>query len=156
MKKLFAFLIASILLCNISASAQTKGDFSVGGGLSLGTLLPTLGIGAVAQYNISDPVRLSANLDYFIKNKGVNTFDISVDCHYLFPLSDKFVVYPLAGVGVSVLFGDEGSRVPFIANIGAGVQYNFSSRLHLTFEVKGRLGSGVCQAVLGPNLVYTF
>lgn len=156
MKKLLTLVIAAILFCNISASAQTKGDFAVGGGISLGTLLPTMGIGGVVQYNISDPIRLSGNLDYFIKNKGVNTFDITVDCHYLFPLSDKFSVYPLAGVGVSILFGDGPSRVPFVANIGGGVQYNISQRLHLTFEIKGRLGNGVCQAVLGPNLVYSF
>lgn len=156
MKKIFAALLIAVFATSMSASAQKKGDLSLGGGIAVGTLIPTMSIGATVQYNIIDQIRLAGNVDYFIKNRGVNTLDITVDGHYLVPLSDRFTIYPVVGVGISILMTDFGTRVPFVANIGGGVQYKFNDKLRLSFEIKGRLGSGVCQAVIGPNLIYTF
>lgn len=144
------------------AIAQQQGDVAFGGNLNFGTYVPTVSIGLNAQYNFTDEIRVVGNFDYFIKNNGLTTFDITFDAHYIFPISDKFAAYPLVGFGLSIAsYGDRdntysSSRVPFVTNIGGGVQYYITDNFRINFEIKGRLGNHVSQLVIGPSFVYMF
>lgn len=103
MKKfLLAVCVALVGLC---ASAQEKGDMAVG--LNIGAApcleknadLTNFGIGAKFQYNVTNPIRVEADVDYWFKSKGCDVFDISANVHYIFKVTDKINVYPLVGIG---------------------------------------------------------
>ncbi|MDO4932529.1 MAG: outer membrane beta-barrel protein [Prevotellaceae bacterium] len=103
MKKLFITMCA--VLCGLCASAQEKGDMAVGVNVGVapclesGASLTNFGFGGKFQYNISNPIRLEAGVNYGLKDKGVDVFDASLNLHYLFSVSEKFKIYPLVGVG---------------------------------------------------------
>ena len=95
MKKLFfTLLIAAVSVC---AFAQ-KGQKAVGLNLSYGSEIENLGIGIKGQYNFTDALRSEVSFDYFFKKNGCSMWDINVNAHYLFSLSEKVKVYPLAGL----------------------------------------------------------
>lgn len=107
----------------VGVSAQEKGDMAVGLNLGVAPCLESgasctnFGIGAKFQYNVTTPIRLEADLDYWFKAKGIDVFDVSANVHYLFSLSEKLKLYPLVGIGyahlgggVSVDFDDEAMK----------------------------------------------
>lgn len=115
-------LIMFMALLGLSVSAHEKGDMAVGLNLGVapclesGASITNFGIGAKFQYNITDPIRVEADLDYWLKSSGVDLFDISANIHYLFKLSEKLTVYPLVGVGYAHTGG---------ASFGGDFDYDF-------------------------------
>lgn len=105
-KVLLSFCVAISALC---ASAQSAGDMAAGLNLGVapslesGKSVTNFGLGAKFQYNVTDPIRLEADLDYWFKAKGVDVFDITVNAHYLFHFGEKLSVYPLIGIGYAHL-----------------------------------------------------
>lgn len=95
MKKIFMAMV--VALVSISASAQ-QGEKAAGINLSYGTEHKALGIGVKGQYGITDAIRAEASFDYFLKKDGLSMWDINLNAHYLFSLSDKVKIYPLVGV----------------------------------------------------------
>lgn len=163
MKKLI--VLAGALLLGIGSAFAQQGKQALGVNLSYGTEIESIGLGAKYQYNITDQIRLEPSLDYFFKNDGLSMFDINLNAHYLVPVSSGVKIYPLAGftytnwhvdlgdiAGLSV--GASESRVG--VNLGAGAEFDVSSNLALSFELKYQLISDVDQAVLGIGLAYKF
>lgn len=112
MKKIFYLLLVLPLgLGTLNASAQEKGEMAAGINLGVAPCLESgasttnFGIGAKFQYNISNPFRLEAALDYGFKNKGKDVMTVGVNAHYLFKIGNKFNVYPLVGLGYGHLGG---------------------------------------------------
>ena len=109
MKKVFISLC--MLLVGVCASAQQKGDMAVGLNVGVapclesGASLTNFGLGAKFQYNVTNPIRLEANVDYWVKSKGVDVFDITANVHYLFKIGQKLNIYPLAGIGYAHIGG---------------------------------------------------
>lgn len=109
MKKVFISLC--MLLAGVCASAQQKGDMAVGLNVGVapclesGASLTNFGLGAKFQYNVTNPIRLEANVDYWVKSKGVDVFDITANVHYLFKIGQKLNIYPLAGIGYAHIGG---------------------------------------------------
>ena len=109
MKKVFISLC--MVLVGLCASAQQKGDMAVGLNLGVapclerGASLTNFGIGAKFQYNVTNPIRLEADVDYWVKSKGVDVFDITANVHYLFKIGQKLNIYPLAGIGYAHIGG---------------------------------------------------
>jgi outer membrane protein X len=102
MKKIFlSVFFAMIGMC---VFAQ-KGDFAVGVNVGYapvvesGANLSNIGIGAKAQYNVTNPLRLEVGANYWLKSKEINMFDLAVNAHYLIPITEKIKVYPLVGIG---------------------------------------------------------
>lgn len=126
-----------VALVGLCASAQEKGDMAVGLNLGVapclesGQSITNFGIGAKFQYNITNPIRLEADVDYWMKNKGVDVFDISVNAHYLFNIGEKLKVYPLVGVGYANC-----SKSKVLINAGAGVEYPITEKLSVGAEIK--------------------
>lgn len=148
-------------LIGLCASAQEKGDMAVGLNLGAapclesGVSLTNFGVGAKFQYNVTNPIRLEADVDYWLKDKGCDVFDASVNVHYLVGLSDKFSIYPLVGIGYARIGGifeydeddikranyDDDDEISsslnrFLFNVGIGAQYALSEKLSIGLEVK--------------------
>ena len=167
MKKQFiALCMALVGLC---ASAQEKGDMAAGLNLGVapfvgnGVSTTNFGLGAKFQYNVSDPVRLEADIDYWFKSQGMGVFDISANAHYLFKLSDKFNLYPVVGIGYGRIIGggsgDDDYDYPykirtraghddddyeegnsgvnrFLFNVGIGAEYAVTDKISVGAEFK--------------------
>ena len=109
MKKVFISLC--MLLTGVCASAQQKGDMAVGLNLGAapclesGASLTNFGIGAKFQYNVTNPIRLEADVDYWVKSKWVDMLDVTANVHYLFKVGQKLNIYPLAGIGYAHIGG---------------------------------------------------
>lgn len=176
MKKIF--FILCVALISVSAFAQ-KGKQSVGVGVNYGTEISNIGLGAKYQYGLTDALRLEGGFDYFLKKDGVNMWDINLNAHYLFPLAEKFKVYPLAGLTYTRwgihdvdydlgeyseyseysdddLDTDGGSTGKFGVNLGAGLQYDLSEKLAVNAEIKYQLISDFNQVVFGVGVAYKF
>ena len=112
MKKLIISLcMAAVGLCGY---AQEKGDMAAGINLGVapclekGVKVNNFGVGAKFQYNVTNPIRLEADLDYWFKDKGMDVFDISANVQYLFHcLQGKLTFYPTVGIG----YGHLGSGI---------------------------------------------
>jgi len=131
------------LTMSLPAAAQKKGDMAAGGNLLFGTTsgYSNLGIGAKFLYNVTDPIRLAGEFDYFLKKNYVNFWDFSVYGHYLFPIGDKIAVYPEVGLGVVGVTASSvsimgikvggGTDTKFALSLGGGVDYPLTSNLTL-------------------------
>lgn len=182
MKKYFIILAMSLLTASTFAQ---KGEKAAGVNLGYGTEISNLGIGAKFQYGITDAIRAEASFDYFLKKDGLKMWDVNINAHYLFPIVDKFKVYPLVGltysnwnIGSMDIYawsddngneewdeGEErydgeyegsGSTGKFGVNLGAGIEYAITNRLNVNFEVKYQLISDFSQAIFGIGLAYKF
>ena len=83
MKKIIIAACMALLGCG-SVFAQ-QGKQAIGGNLSYGTEIESVGIGLKYQYNITDQIRIEPSMNYFFKNDGLSMFDINANIHYLFP-----------------------------------------------------------------------
>ena len=178
MKKIF--LVMALVLMGISASAQ-QGEKAAGINLSYGTEHKALGIGVKGQYGITDAIRAEASFDYFLKKDGLSMWDINLNVHYLFPLTDKLKVYPLAGltftnwkyeetieIEVDPMFAQylteddltigsvSGSESKFGVNLGAGLQYDLTEKLALNVEAKYQFVSDFDQIIFSLGVAYKF
>lgn len=163
MKKfIISMCVALTALC---ASAQQTGDMAVGVNLGVapslqsGMSVTNFGIGAKFQYNVTTPIRLEADLDYWFKSSGVDVFDITANVHYLFNITDKIKVYPLvgigyahSGIGVTIEVDEDlkdlmekyeeesentsSSASNFLFNVGAGAEYALNDKLSVGAEIK--------------------
>ena len=166
MKKVFISLC--MVLVGLCASAQQKGDMAVGLNLGVapclesGASLTNFGIGAKFQYNVTNPIRLEADVDYWVKSKGVDMFDVTANVHYIFKVGQKFNIYPLAGIGYAHIggafsdgdfdddagnyYGDyeldesyddvSASMNKFLFNVGVGAEFPLTAKLAIGAEVK--------------------
>lgn len=144
-----------LCVVGLTGYAQSKGDMAVGLNLGVAPLLEkgisitNFGIGAKFQYNVTNPIRLEADVDYWFKDKGLGIFDISANAHYLFHIGNKLSVYPLIGIGYANvsgavtwdydLDGDDdwsSSMSRFLFNVGAGAEYNITRKISAGLEIK--------------------
>ena len=167
MKRFFLLIIC--LVAGISASySQEKADISAGMSLNYGSDT-SLGIGAKLQYNFTDQIRVEPEFNYFFKHDYVKFWDTSLNIHYLFPLSDKFVVYPLAGLGyahakadVDLDFGEYGEYSDSASSgdiqfkVGAGAEYRLCENLKIFVEPKVQLVDDYNQFIFTTGVSYCF
>lgn len=167
-------------ILSVGAWAQ-KGQKAVGVNLLYGTEAKNLGIGVKGQYNFTDALRGEAAFDYFLKKDGVNSWDVNVSAHYLFPIKDKLTLYPLAGVtythwstsyevvnykvnmndadapNMSITSGKaSASSGKFGIHFGGGAQYDLTDNLVLNAELKYQLVSSFDQGVISVGVAYKF
>ncbi|MDL2305962.1 porin family protein [Bacteroides sp. OttesenSCG-928-D19] len=176
MKKLLLMVVVSLTTMGLFAQKDSK---AVGVNLGYGTEISNLGLGAKFQYGITDAIRAEASFDYFLKKDFLSMWDLNANVHYLFPVAEKFKVYPLAGLtftnwkmhgfDLGLDYGDWGdylddedfeddssSTGKFGINLGAGVEYELTEKLTLSFEAKYQLISDFNQLVFGVGVAYKF
>jgi outer membrane protein X len=162
-------IIIAVAAMSTGAVAQEKGDAAIGANLltGSGSGYTNVGIGAKFLYNVTDPVRMSAEFDYFLKKDNVSMWDFSAYVHYLIPVVDRFTLYPSVGLGlintkvsgdaISGSLGESGnilgidisessaSSNDFAFSVGGGADYELTDNLVLNggfrYKVKnnGRL-----------------
>ena len=180
MKKLFISLCVALM--GLCASAQQKGDMAVGLNLGVapclesGLSVTNVGIGAKFQYNVTDPIRLEADVDYWLKDKGMDLFDVTVNAHYLFTVAERFKVYPLVGIGfgrakIGADFDIDYHSLPydnhiegsvsasstkFLANIGIGAEYPVTDKLSIGAEIKYQYIKDFCRLPISVGATYKF
>ena len=141
MKKLF--LILALCFVSVAGFAQRQGDVAVGGNIGIAPCIEkdmnftNFGLGLKAQYNVSDPVRLEMDLDYWATDKQKGVVDLTANVQYLFKIVDDFMVYPTVGIGYGHLNGnDVWSANRFVINAGVGGEYRFNSKISCGLEIK--------------------
>lgn len=173
-----------VALVGLCASAQEKGDMAVGLNLGVapslesGRSLTNFGIGAKFQYNVTNPIRVEADLDYWFKAKGMDVFDITANVHYLFNVGSKLTVYPLVGIGYAHSGGsitggdyeydydlsrssdndgeDGSSSSKFLFNVGAGVEYPIANNLSVGAEIKYQYIKDFSRLPISIGVAYKF
>ncbi len=173
MKKLFILFVASFVLTT-TASAQQKGDVSIGVGATYGFANELVGLGGTVKlrWNIANMVRIEPSYTYFFGGEGSGgvepKWDASLNLHYQFVLSKKLAIYPL--VGVSCLsfrdeYGYENRDGEWVTvdetatdlggNFGVGIDYKITPKWVLNLEAQGKISiwSG---AVASVGIAYKF
>ncbi|MDR2564435.1 MAG: porin family protein [Prevotellaceae bacterium] len=166
--KRVAILLIAMVTMNVAASAQAKGDMAVGGNLLLGTGDNSqIGIGAKFFYNVTEPIRLVGEFDFFPKKNNVSMWDLSVYGHYLFPVAEKITLYPSVGLGllsasVSIpavtvsgvtIPAQSHSSSDFALSLGGGIDYELSSKLILSGELRFKIKNG-SSSIIALGLAY--
>lgn len=158
MKKILTLIVVAVIGAT-SAFAQVKGDKAVGLNFLYGTGIESVGLGAKFQYNVLDPLRLEGSFNYFFKRKGQRGWEVNATAHYLFPISSRFTLYPLAGIKVANVrqgdFGDN-SITKFGANLGGGCDFNVTENWLLNAEIRYSIVSDIDQAVFSIGAGYRF
>ena len=160
-KKVAIVAIAAVTM-SVAAVAQQKGDMAVGGNLVLGSgdSYSNIGIGPKFQYNVTDPIRLEGSFTYFLKKDYVSMWDLSVNGHYLFPVTDVITLYPLAGLGIlgTKLHGIGGSwsDSDVCINLGGGIDIKLTDQLSLNGELKYKIVNNWNRLLLSAGIAYKF
>ena len=169
----------AMTLTSICAFAQ-QGEKAVGVNLSYGTEIKNLGIGIKGQYGITDAIRAEASFDYFLKKDGLSMWDVNLNVHYLFPITDKLKVYPLVGLSYANWKFDDfiewddsddyfsdydddwdsdsssSTTGKFGLNLGGGIQYDVTDVFSVGFEAKYQLINDFDQMIFGVGITYKF
>jgi len=162
--KLAIFAITALTCAAIQA--QEKGDMAAGAhlvlatGNSLGNSYTNFGIGTKFQYNIFKPVRLEGLFSYFPEKDFVSMWDVSANGHYLIPVADQVMVYPLGGMGIFGTKTDHGSKSyssrDICINLGIGVDYQLNDHLVFYIELKSKIVKDWNRLMLSAGLAYRF
>lgn len=141
MKKLL--LTLCVCLLGIVGARADRGDMGLGLNLGVapciesGSGVCNFGLGVKYQYNISNPVRIEGNFDYWFADKGLSFVDVIANIHYQFRINNRFDLYPIAGLGWGNIHSDYGKNYSrFIFNFGVGAEYKVLSNLSVDFEFK--------------------
>lgn len=131
-------MIACMMLFSTAMFAQ-QGAMYVGGNLNYGLHkdYKNFGIGVKAQYEFLQNVRAEASANYFLEKDNLKMWDINANLHYIFRISDKFAVYPLAGVCVLATDVDVlGSNSDLGFNVGGGIEFPINDVIKINAEGK--------------------
>ena len=134
MKKII-LAAAAALLTTIGASAQDKGDWTLGPTLNIYAHTgdgAVVGIGASARYSSLDALRIVPGLTILCQNNC--SIDLNVDVHYLFDVAPSWKLYPLAGLSANDIFGWSCG-----INLGVGTDYAVADRWNLSAGLKYRI-----------------
>ena len=156
MKKLFFTTMIAMITMSVSAAGQ-KGDMAIGGNLLFGAgqNYSNVGLGAKFSYNVTDPIRLLGEFDYFFEHNFTTMLDFSVYGHYLFPVADRLLLFPAVGVGMMVykttIFNTTFSDNRAVFSLGGGAEFLLTDKFSLLgeFRLKLRDGSNRSNFVLG-------
>ena len=107
MKKIM--LIAALMLMSVGAFAQEAGKFAIGANAGIaayGNEYNPFGVGAKAQYSITENFRAEAAFNYWFPKHDAGIMDIDLNLQYLIPIVDKLYIYPLVGANLGMTHGD--------------------------------------------------
>lgn len=155
-----------VALLGLCASAQEKGDMAVGLNLGAapcvesGANLTNFGAGVKFQYNFSNPFRAELAVNYWFKAKEISAADAAVNAHWLFNVGEKFIIYPVVGVGMlraSVDTGSEdASEVRFMSNVGVGAEYPVTEKISVGVECKYQYVKDFARVPVNLSVTYKF
>lgn len=175
MKKIL--FLAALLAASLQGMAQQRTNAfnapvdqtntkALGINLLFGSFNNNIGLGAKYQHYVTNNVRIEGSFGYYFPTNGLYAWDINANAHYVFRLSPKFAVYPLAGFSFSnwgLKLGDLYDKTVYNhtgsvgANFGGGVQYFLSDNVFVNAEAREQVLSGnYTQANLSVGIVAQF
>ena len=184
-KKLMIIAIAITMSAAVNAQVEwgqggpQQGDMAVGAHFShyMESGLSLSGVGAKFRYNIVDLIRLEGTFTYFFPKELVNfmglvsaeasMLNFSVNAHRLFPLSDRFTLYSLVGLGIANIrtradvlgIRATNSESHLVVNLGGGADIRITDNFGINLEPRlMRIfaeDSGI-SIVLSAGVVYNF
>lgn len=160
MKKFIVCLV--IAFSAIGMSAQSQGEMAIGVDLGVapcfikGGNITNFGLGAKFRYNVTDPIRLEADLEYWLKNKQFSVFDVSANIQYVVGVADKWTVYPTAGIGIGHVALSGLSWDKFLFNVGIGTDYELTRNLSIGAEMKYQYMQDFSRLPIQVGLTYRF
>ena len=113
-------------------------------------------LGVDYRYCITDAVRLSPSLTYFVKNDNHSTWAIDLNAHYVVKLSEMFGFYPLAGLSLSFWKAGPWDATRFGAYIGLGGEVYATDRVSGGLEAKYNIIKDLDAAALAVRVGYNF
>jgi len=155
MKKFVMMLMLAVF--SLGAYAQTQqGQSAVGFNIGYGFDSKNATLGVDYRYCITDAVRLSPSLTYFVKNDNHSTWAIDLNAHYVVKLSEMFGFYPLAGLSLSFWKAGPWDATRFGANIGLGGEVYATDRVSVGLEAKYNIIKDLDAAALAVRVGYNF
>jgi len=143
MKKIM--LIAALMLMSVGAFAQEAGKFAIGANAGIaayGNEYNPFGVGAKAQYSLTENFRAEAAFNYWFPKDKAGVMDINLNLQYLIPIVDKLYVYPLVGANLAMTHGDaikaifDKQQTIFGFQGGAGIEYFLTDNVKANFDIK--------------------
>ena len=150
MKKLILILFALVLLTGFSSLKTNAQEIKLGGGLVFETGKPPLGLQFKGTYgldmlleNLAGSVEFGIFFPQTKKNWKYNRWAIDIDGNWTFWNTGDFDFYAVGGLNIthyskkytSNTYVDEVATKPGL-NMGAGVNFNFSSNMSAFSEFK--------------------
>jgi len=160
--KSVAIVAIAAMTMSVAANAQEQGDMAIGGNLVIGTGggYSNFGVGAKLLYNVTDPIRLAAEFDFFPTQDGMSWWDFSAYGHYLFSIAEQTAVYPSVGLGMLGYKADVGrstfSHSDFAFSLGGGIEHALTSNLVLNGEIRIKLYDGMNRTNFVVGVAYKF
>ena len=154
--KMFVMMLM-LAVFSLGAYAQTQqGQSAVGFNIGYGFDSKNATLGVDYRYCITDAVRLSPSLTYFVKNDNHSTWAIDLNAHYVVKLSEMFGFYPLAGLSLSFWKAGPWDATRFGANIGLGGEVYATDRISVGLEAKYNIIKDLDAAALAVRVGYNF
>ena len=150
-------MMLMLAVFSLGAYAQTQqGQSAVGFNIGYGFDSKNASLGVDYRYCITDAVRLSPSLTYFVKNDNHSTWAIDLNAHYVVKLSEMFGFYPLAGLSLSFWKAGPWDATRFGANIGLGGEVYATDRVSVGLEAKYNIIKDLDAAALAVRVGYNF
>ena len=151
-------LMTAIALCFFTSASAQQGEKGIGGNLIIGTGddYTHFGVGAKFVYNVSDPIRLAVEFDFFPKKDQVSWTDFSMYGHYLISVNERNAVYPAFGLGMVGVQAGGASASEFAFSFGGGFDHAVSSNLLLNFELRFKILDGLNRTNFLVGLTHKF
>ncbi len=131
MKKSFLLLFVLSLFAGPLA-AEENGQWALGPRMNIYANTgdrAIIGLGAFARFNLTEGLRMEPSI-MALFDEG-SSIDAAVDLHYLFPIAERWHLYPVVGVTVSDI-----DKWAVGMNVGGGADFRIAKSWDLTAEVK--------------------
>lgn len=177
MKRLFVAFIC-IVACCMSTNAKIKTDFGTyafGASGLYGTSgdYNHGGAGLTLQKFFGDEFRFSMFANYFFKQNNASFIEFGNDFNYVFPLTPKLGIYPVLGLGYSIMKLNNAIEKPAGVDIlpddyaddsegnlnfdlGAGCEYYFTPSFKGFAEVKYRYVKNYDRTLFQVGVAYVW
>ena len=162
---------------NLSIEAQVRGEKSVGANIVTTSPLgefDLLGAGVSFRYNFNRFLRAGSSFNYMFERNFEKSWDFNINMNFLIPLSNRFKIFPLSGMGVlgfnanypvmtdewGFTYGGKRSYHYFGFNWGAGLDFKISNKLTFNaegiFKMEAKSNDAKTYSYITAGLAYSF
>lgn len=170
----YAILISTVVLSVLASSAQVAhnlgdaAEWTIGTQAVYGTRDKRPGVGIHFKTQYLDSWRSTVSGNYYFKKDGVSCYDVNLEGNYIFDMSDKVRLYPLAGGRLAFWHADnlevsgwhydrdDKTHYEIGFNLGRGIDYLLSDHWGLNAEVKYQYLKNASQVMFVASVGYRF
>jgi hypothetical protein len=173
------FLCAIVLTCaccfNVHAQLKVDfGSFAFGATANYGVShdYKNAGVGLVVQKFWGEQFRVNVYGNYFFEHNNARMIEFGGDFNYVFPLTKKMGIYPVLGIGYSIVklkgvneappgvslpedYGDDSDGAIHF-DFGVGYEYYFTPTVKGLAEVKYRYAKDYGRTLFSLGIAYVW